>query len=187
MDPGSDWTALLARRIDRPAPMAPPQHAPAPEPLAQEGPRGAFGFGFVVLPRHGRRPLGFQGRMLACVEAAPPDLPVASAVELHEAEAGGFVCAIRHRLRPPLEEDLRCYATFAPDAMAVLRFLHAHDPLRDLPVAALLPPEDRLEEPGALAAAAALAPRLRGVWRELLAASFGPSPAAGESRAEAPG
>lgn len=148
------------------------------------GEEGA-GFGFTLLPRHGRRPLGFQGRLLARMEAAPPDLPVASCVTLHEAASGGFVCAIRHRLRDVLGAEERCYALAAGDATTLLRFLHTHDPLRDLPAGALLP---RVAGPcpthAALAEAATIAPRLRAVWRDMLAASFGPfsAPAGAEEQ-----
>lgn len=133
------------------------------------------GFDFVLLPRHGRRPLGFQGRLLARMEAAPPDLPVDSCVTLHEAATGGFVCAIRHRLRDAAGAEERCYALAADDAPTLLRFLHLHDPLRDLPPAALVPQAaGTTPSRAALAEAATIAPRLRAVWRDLLAASFGP-------------
>lgn len=143
--------------------------------MTAPGAEMAAGFDFILLPRHGLRPLGFQGRLLARMEAAPPDLPVASCVTLHEAASGGFVCAIRHRLRDAAGAEERCYALAAGDAPTLLRFLHGHDPLRDLPPAALVP---QAATPGpsraALAEAATIAPRLRAVWRDLLAASFGP-------------
>ena len=133
----------------------------------------AAGFDFVLLPRHGRRPLGFQGRLLARMEAAPPDLPVESCVTLHEAASGGFVCAIATSSWPPNEKC--CYALAAGDAPTLLRFLHLHDPLRDLPPAALVPQATgTAPSRSALAEAATIAPRLRAVWRDLLAASFGP-------------
>ncbi|WP_203076569.1 hypothetical protein [Falsiroseomonas ponticola] len=151
------------------------------------------GFDFVLLPRHGRRPLGFQGRLLARLEAAPPDLPVASSVTLHEAASGGFVCAIRHRLRDAAGAEERCYALAAGDAPTLLRFLHGHDPMADLPPAALVPQAAAAgASRAALAEAASIAPRLRAVWRDLLAASFGPlahpdhDPGASASRRPAP-
>jgi len=167
MHPGSDWTARLAAQFNAPMDV----YALAPTPAPAASPQD---FSYLLLPRHGLRPLGFSGRLLARVEAAPPDLPVASRVALHEAEGGGFVCAIRHRLCPPLPPEERCYASFAADAAAVLGFLHAHDPLRDLPAGALLPEGGEQDCAEVLAAAAALAPRLRAIWRELLATSFGP-------------
>ncbi|NKC34479.1 hypothetical protein [Falsiroseomonas selenitidurans] len=143
------------------------------------GMEGAPGFDFVLAPRQGRRPLGFQGRLLARVEAAPPDLPLRSTVTLHEAAPGGFVCAIRHRLPDLPGAEERCYALAAADAATLLHFLHTHDPLRDLPASALLPPAPLPPAllPAALAEAAMLGARLRAVWRALLATSFGPWPA----------
>ena len=158
----ADWRQAIAARIDAPPPV--PPEAPPPSDL-------------LSLPRHGQRPLQFHGRLLAEVQAAPPDLPVASRVALFEADAGGFVVAISHRLQPPLAAEPRDYAAAAADAAAVLALLHAHDPLRDLPPAALLPALSPDEPDGAaLAEAAALLPRLRGLWRALLTAGFGPSP-----------
>jgi hypothetical protein len=141
---------------------------PAPEDRAEPQP----GFAFTLLPRHGRRPLGFHGRLLVSAAVEEPGLPVASTIALHETEDGGLVAAIRHATRAPLAEAARCYAAAAaPDAL--LGFLHAHDPLRDLPADWLLQAAGGDAEAERLAAAAALAPRLRAAWRGLIAACFG--------------
>ena len=162
-------------------------------------PPGAEAFAATLLPRHGQRPLCFQGRLLMSAVVAEPGLPVASAIALHEVLGGGFVAAVRHEMRAPLRAEPRCYAAQAAAADGVLGFLHAHDPLRDLPADSLLEAAggfgmapawqhgDGAEDgagPAApteaelLAAAALLAPRLRAAWHGLLAACFGP-PAAG--------
>jgi hypothetical protein len=137
------------------------------------------GFAFTLLPRHGRRPLGFEGRLLVSAAVEEPDLPVASAIALHETATGGLVAAIRHRTRAPLPEDSRCYAE-AASPEELLGFLRTHDPLRDLPADWLLHAADPGADAERLAAAAALAPRLRAAWRGLIAACFGtPEPAGG--------
>ncbi len=174
----------------------------------------AEAFAATRLPRHGQRPLCFQGRLLISAVVAEPGLPVASAIALHEVLGGGFVAAVRHEMRAPLRAEPRCYAAAAAAADGVLGFLHAHDPLRDLPADALLaaagggfgPATDPAgapdacaaeddagaDAPGAplmseaelLAAAALLAPRLRAAWHGLLAACFGPPAAGGTARGE---
>jgi hypothetical protein len=136
-----------------------------PEADQAPPPRAAC-FAMTVLPRHGRRPLGFQGRLLVAAELDQPGLPVASRIALHETPDGGLVAAIRHATRAPLEDAVRCYAEAAP-AEALLGFLHAHDPLRDLPA------DWMLQAATDLATAASLAPRLRAAWRGLIAACFG--------------
>jgi hypothetical protein len=129
-------------------------------------------FALTILPRHGRRPLGFQGRLLVAAELDEPGLPVASRIALHETAEGGLVAAIRHALRAPLEQGTRDYAEAAP-AEALLGFLHAHDPLRDLPAEWMLQAAGDPDDAERLAAAAALAPRLRAAWRSLVDACFG--------------
>jgi hypothetical protein len=126
----------------------------------------------TLLPRHGRRPLGFAGRLLVAAELDEPGLPVTSRIALHETPDGCLVAAIRHATRAPLEEETRCYAE-AADVEALLGFLHAHDPLRDLPADWMLQAAQDIAAAERLAAAAALAPRLRAAWRGLIAACFG--------------
>lgn len=160
MQYAAEWHDGIAR------PLATPAAAPEPPPEP--------GFAFLLLPRHGRRPLGFRGRLLVSAELEEPGLPIASAIALHETDGGGLVAAIRHTTRSPLPDDSRHYAEAAP-AEALLGFLQEHDPLRDLPADWLLQasPAGDIAEAERLAAAAALAPRLRAAWRGLIAACFG--------------
>jgi hypothetical protein len=165
MHEGTGWGAAIAQ------PLAPPCAAPPPASTPEPG------FAFTLLQRHGRRPLGFEGRLLVAAELAEPGLPLTSRIALHETAEGGLVAAIRHAMRPPLAEESRHYAEAAP-ADALLGFLHAHDPLRDLPADWLLQVAENSHdlakaEADRLAAAAALALRLRTAWRGLVAACFG--------------
>jgi len=131
------------------------------------------GFAWTILPRHGRRPLGFHGRLLVQASCRQPELPVWSEVTLHEATDGALVAAVRHVLRGV--EDAagapaaRCYAETSQDSMALLDLLLAHDPLADLPVEALL---GACGEAG-VAAASGRAASLRHAWRAVLAAALG--------------
>ncbi len=130
------------------------------------------GFAWTILPRHGRRPLAFWGRLLLQAAHREPGLPVWSDLALHETDGGLIVVAVRHLLRgpdgapdgPPL-----CYAAASRDAAALRAMLAAHDPMADLPAGLLLgaaPFEDPF-------AAGLLAGRLRAAWRTLLATTFG--------------
>ncbi|MGK7867646.1 hypothetical protein [Falsiroseomonas sp. E2-1-a20] len=144
--------------------------------------------GFLSLPRHGRRPLGFHGRLLLQVSAREPTLPVWSDVTVHEAISSHLVIAIRHGLRENID-DLRCegaahsrhYAESCEGPDAALAFLHAHDPLQDLPVEALYAAAEGLAESARHEAAAACARRLRQSWREVLSTCFGHRNPQGES------
>jgi len=137
------------------------------------------GFAWTMLPRHGRRPLGFHGRLLVHVSCRQPELPVWSEVTLHEAADGALVAAVRHVLRGAEDTagalDARCYAESSQDSAELLELLLAHDPLADLPVEVLL---DAFGEAG-VAAAPLRAASLRLAWRTVLAAALGlPAPAA---------
>jgi predicted flap endonuclease-1-like 5' DNA nuclease len=138
--------------------------APAVAIVAASGPEPG-GFARTLLPRHRRRPLGFQGRLLLGAACRQPGLPVWSEVALHESEDGLLVAAWRHAPRngaPPL-----CYADASRDPAALRALLLGHDPLADLPADLLLPPGT------AAAAAGESAARLRAAWRALLAAALG--------------
>ncbi|RYJ02244.1 MAG: hypothetical protein EON47_08125 [Acetobacteraceae bacterium] len=129
-------------------------------------------FGWMVLPRHGLRPLRFKGRALVRAAARDPALPVWSEVVVHETEGGLLVVAIRHECRgeaaPPC-----VYAEAFGHTDAAIEFLHAHDPLRDLPVAVLYAGAEAAPDGLRDAAALACADRLRRGWQEVLTACFG--------------
>ncbi|NKE44235.1 hypothetical protein HB662_05565 [Roseomonas frigidaquae] len=127
---------------------------------------------FLSLPRHGRRPLGFHGRLLLQVSAREPTLPVWSDVTVHESVTRHLVIAIRHALREDRSVS-RDYAEACDGPDVALAFLHAHDPLHDLPVEALYAAAEGLAEPARHQAAAACAQRLRQSWREVLSTCFG--------------
>ena len=129
-------------------------------------------FAWTSLPRQGRRPLGFMGRTLCDVSVRDPALPVWSEVSVHEMEGDHLVAAIRHTLRggDPLS---RHYAQRCEDIDSALAFLHAHDPLRDLPAEALYAAAVGLEGLGSHLAAAACAARLRQTWHQILQTCFG--------------
>jgi hypothetical protein len=127
--------------------------------------RAASAFATTVLPRHGRRPLGFQGRLLVQAASRAPGLPVWSEIAVHETDAGTLVGAIRHIARAAPQTALH-YAEAAPTPRALLGWLHAHDPVADLPAEILLGPARDLRAAPAIAAA------LRDAWRGLLVVTF---------------
>ncbi len=155
-------------------------------------------FETILLLRHGLRPLGFSGRVLFEVSQRDPALRVWSRVAVYEREDERLVASIHHQLRgaAPLS---RHFAEACAGIDAVLAFLHAHDPLRDLPVEALYaepaPVADESADdpttgadtspetdPGLAAhdAAAARAAGLRRAWRQLLDTCFGTRNTSGE-------
>ncbi len=142
------------------------------------------GFGWTSLIRHGGRPLGFFGRVLFEVSARDPALPVWSDVALHETqgaagEAPALVVAIHHRLRgaDPLH---RHYAQACDGIEAALDFLHAHEPLRDLPAEALYAGAGPAMGMARHEAARDCAARLRQGWRATLETCFGHHHPSGE-------
>lgn len=157
--------------------VATPAEAVSPQLPPAAGSDGPDGFAWTTLPRHGRRPLGFHGRLLVQASCRQPELPVWSEVTLHEAVDGALVAAVRHVLRGAEDAagalDARCYAESSQDSTVLLDLLLAHDPLADLPVEALL---DVCGEAG-VAAAPLRAASLRHAWRAVLAAALGlPAP-----------
>jgi hypothetical protein len=146
-------------------------------PPAAPAPQGN-GFRTTVLPRHGRRPLGFSGRLLVeagiTTDATGASLPVASQVALYETEAGGMVAAIRH-VQPGQDVPAISYAETFADGEALKDWLGTHDPLADLPVQALLPDNAAALPPAlALAAAGHEIARIRAAFQALLAALLAP-------------
>ncbi|TDG16697.1 hypothetical protein E2C05_28980 [Paracraurococcus ruber] len=139
------------------------------------------GFAWTLLPRHGRRPLGFDGRLLLQAASRPPGFPVWSELAVHETARGMLVAAIRHRPpddappgtgRHPWMSD----AAAGTDAGALLDWLRAHDPVAHLP--AWLLQDGGAGTPLVRAAGPGLAAALRASWRALLAATFGAAGAA---------
>jgi hypothetical protein len=128
-------------------------------------------FARTVVPRHGARPLGFEGRLLLRASCQPPALPVWSELAVHETAAGALVGTVRHCPRGPdgaPEGPPFSYAATCDDPGELLDWLHSHDPLADLPSFLLAGPA--FDGGPARPASAAL----RDAWRALLDATFGP-------------
>lgn len=138
------------------------------------------GFAWTVLPRHGRRPLGFEGRLLVQAASRPPALPVWSELAVHETSRGALVASIRHRTPDEAEPGpaLLADAEARADAAALIEWLRHHDPVAHLPAALLL--EGGADPADALRIVAAL----RADWRALLAATFGGLSGPGQAAAD---
>jgi hypothetical protein len=119
----------------------PPHPGPICE-LVGDGPRpglaaSAPGFGWVILERHGRRPLALQGRALLRGDNRCAGLPWWSAVTIYETAGGQFAVALCHT--PPDDAGPAWQHGWLEDsAEAVRDALDRHDPLRAMP-AGLLP------------------------------------------------
>lgn len=162
-------------------PAPPPAPAPAPAPAAAAATNPVpqdDGFRTTVLPRHGRRPLGFAGRLLVeagiTTDANGVRLPVASRIALYETAAGGIVAAISH-VQPGQDVPAISHAEPFADCESLKTWLGTHDPLADLPVQALLPDNaEALPPVMALAAAGREIARIRAAFHALLAALLAP-------------
>jgi len=127
---------------------------------------------WTSLPRQALRPLAFRGQPLFDVSVRDLALPVRSVVSVHEVQGDDLIATIRHSLRG--DEPLsRHYAERCGDIETALCFLHAHDPLRDLPAEALYAAAVGLEGLESHRATAACAARLRQSWREIPQTCFG--------------
>jgi len=167
----------IARVLDRGPAAA--QRAQAGPPAHQPG--EAEGFGTVVLPRHGMRPLRITARLLAEIATRADELPIWSEIAVYEvaateADTPCFAATIVHRLRLLGPPDL-AFAELLPDAEAALRFFRCHDPVAAVPTAAFIGEAGaRDAERGVGRSGAELAQaiiRHRAAWRELLSAMFG--------------
>jgi hypothetical protein len=136
-------------------------------------------FAWTSLIRQGQRPLSFMGRTLFDIAVNDPALSVSSDVTVHETDEQFLVAAIRHQLRGA-DGLSRHYAQRCDDIESALAFLHAHDPLCDLPVEALYAAAEGLDGVERHLAATACAGRLRQTWRQLLQTCFGTHQSSGE-------
>jgi hypothetical protein len=137
-------------------PPEPENPAPPPPPRdEEEGP----GFAPVLLPRFGRRPLAFRGRLLFTAgNRGGGAARVWHEVAVYERSGGAFVLAIRQGAGVEGAPDL-AWAEECGNPDAVRECLAAHDPVAHLP-------SDALPHPSAAEAE-------RRTWRALLATLFG--------------
>jgi hypothetical protein len=94
------------------------------------------GFVWTLLPRHGRRPARFLGRVLLhannCALAEVEAMPFWSDVHVHECCGGGFVISVRHMR---VEDDVAGFQDLwqAESGAAVIASLRGHDIVAALP------------------------------------------------------
>ena len=90
------------------------------------------GLRWILLPRHGRRPLAVWGRCLLQTNNRCAGLPWWSAITLHETGTGGFAVALCHAAGEGVViwQDASVHAS----AEAARETLERHDPLQALPV-----------------------------------------------------
>jgi hypothetical protein len=125
-----------AARHERAAPQLAWRRASLSETIGGTPPAGAqahgalSGFGWLELPRHGRRPLRFFGRAMLRADnraaAQVCGLAYWSDIQILELYGGGFVVAIRH-LPPGSDQAGWQNAWPAQDEEAVLRLLRDHE------------------------------------------------------------
>lgn len=136
----------------RPGPICAFEDGAAPAPCgAWHGP----GYRWLVLPRHGRRPLAVLGRTLLRGDTRCAGLPWWSAVTIHETRAARFAVALRHVMSAAAGDDWQD-AMLCDSAEAARADLLAHDPAQAMPAPA---PGD--------------ADRFAAQWAGLLGALFG--------------
>ncbi len=117
----------------------------------------ALGFRWMMMQRHGKRPLAILGRALLQANNSCAGLPWWSEITIHETAASHFAACIRHTPRSAAEPAW-CDAWVCNSADAVKALFHAHDPLWALPSGA-----NDLDA----------VRRFGGAWTGLLAAVFG--------------
>lgn len=104
------------------------RHA-APMPAEATIP-AATGFGWIVLPRHGKRPLSFRGRNMLHVgdrmAAQRSGRPSWSMLSVYEHEQDGFVTSLRHA-ETCGDAILWQDSWDSHDARAVIASLYGHD------------------------------------------------------------
>ena len=125
------------------------------------------GWRWIVLPRHGRRPLAVLGRSLLHADNRCAGLPWWSAVTIHETNRGRLAVSIRHSgpnslgpHSPESGDQDRAWrdSSLHQNAEALREALDRHDPLQALP---------------GVAADMVAAMRFHGAWAGLLAALSG--------------
>lgn len=148
--------------------LTPAPQAPAPVQAAREAP----GFTPVLLPRHGRRPLGFTGRLVFSAGNRGTGQRCWHEVAVYERADGGLVAAIRQGARlDGLAERGWAFPCDGPDEVRAA--FAAHDPLLPLPLDALSDAPNAGHNAPTLLEAAATQRRL---WHALLEAVLGPAP-----------
>ena len=115
------------------------------------------GFHWMVLRRHGKRPLAIQGRALLQANNRCAGLPWWSEITIHETAGFHFAACISHTPDPP-DGPAWSDAWLCGSAEAVRTLCQGHDPLWALPAS----PND----PQTIQ-------RFNGAWAGLLAAVFG--------------
>ena len=170
--------------------MAPPRHfgsaCEVDDVLASGQVDGATGSGpgfrWILLQRHGRRPLAVLARALLQANNRCAGLSCWSEISIYETNASRFAVCLHHA--PPEAGGLAwCDAWICDVPEAVQATLYRHDPLIALTPCHIIRPDapSRIPtgDPGesAMLRDAAvqdvLSRRLRGAWAGLLAAMFG--------------
>jgi hypothetical protein len=107
----------------------------APEDAADEG------FDWIILPRHGRRPVRFLGRALLRADnragaRAGGDMSHWSDVQIYEVHAGGYVTSVKH---VSVADDRTAYqdAWKVEEGRQVIASLRTHDIEAAWPYAAM--------------------------------------------------
>lgn len=135
---------------------------------------------WVLLPRHGARPLGFHGRLLLDASNRDAGLSAWSEIALYQrdgigAAPPGYVVAIRHRTAEramPVWQD----AVACADAAAVHGSLRGHDPVAVMPVGIVAGAAGLAGADGLLAAVQDAVAGQRHGWQALLDRLFAPPP-----------
>lgn len=135
---------------------------------------GAGQLTWTLLPRHGARPLGFQGRLLLQASNREAGLFAWSEIAVHERDGPGYVVAVRHRAADRTA-PLWQHAAACADAGAVHAFLRAHDPATVLPVGIVATAAGLAGADALLAAVQDAVGRQRASWQALLVTVFGPA------------
>ncbi|HQT76121.1 MAG TPA: hypothetical protein PLD10_03630 [Rhodopila sp.] len=120
------------------------------------------GFHWMLLRRHGRRPLAVMGRGLLRADNRCAGLRWFSDIAIYETASGRFAVCLRHVI-PGTADPVWCDAWLCDGADAVRHAFGGHDPLTAWPPwSAGIAWTDEPE-----------AGRFRGAWAGLLAAVFG--------------
>jgi hypothetical protein len=139
------------------APVQPGRSVCETEPDQANLAGAAPGFRWMVLQRHGKRPLAVLGRALLQANNRCAGLPWWSEITIHETAASHFAASIRHTPNSA-GEPVWCDAWVCDSAEAVRKLVHAHDPLWALPPQA--------NDPASII-------RFSRAWAGLIAAVFG--------------
>jgi hypothetical protein len=132
------------------------------------------GFNWVILQRHGRRPLAVPGRVLLQGDNRCTGLPWWSAITIYETDPGPFAVALCHT--PPEQAGPAWHDAWLADSAETLRAtLQRHDPLAAMPAGLQASIRSGLRVPPDTEAAG----RFQAAWAGLLGALFGLRPPLG--------